>query len=179
MKKTNILIAALSALLFSMGAFASDGGTSAAGSPETGGNGGVVTGCSYLIQKIGNTFAERDEEIAYHIIVKNTGTCRLQHIHVRDHLPRELTFISAYPPPSEDHDRTLEWNDLDLKAGRFIDLVIKAKVNHEFDRDFDNRMITNTACAFDRRIGIRICDSSTLTVIRDFNDSDGHDAILQ
>ena len=164
MKKSNILIAAISALLFSMGAFASDGGTSAAGSPDTGGTGGVVTGCSYLIQKIGNTYANPGEDVCYHVIVKNTGTCRLNHIDVRDRLPRNLTFISAFPPATDNHGR-LEWNDIDLKAGRFIDFVITAKVDNNFDRN-DNRMITNTACAFDRRIGIRICDSSTLTVIR-------------
>ena len=168
MKNMKTLATVLSAFLLSVGAFASDGGTSAAGTPETGGGYGGVVGCtySYMIQKIGQTFAERGETVTYHVFVKNTGTCRLREIDVRDILPRRLTFISATPTPTRIDERRLVWENIELKAGRFVDFQITAKIDSNFDRD-DNRVISNTACTYNRRIGVRICDSSSMTVFRD------------
>jgi uncharacterized repeat protein (TIGR01451 family) len=124
------------------------------GKPVYGGGGG----CSYAysIQKIGQTYAEHDEEISYQVIVKNIGTCRLRHIEVADFLPHGMEYISASPAPESVNDGRIRWEDIDLKAGRYqlYTVTAEAKGHHE-------RWETNQACAFTPWVGTRICDAES------------------
>jgi|GEM_PF-2851819 len=153
------LISVLSASASDTASKAEGQGPGAAGSGETGApvyGGG--TGCSfaYSIQKIGPTYAEHDEEISYEVIVKNIGTCRLRHIGVADFLPHGLEFQSAYPEPKSVHHGRIEWEHLDLKAGRYQHFAIKARA-----KGHHPRWETNQACAYTPWVGTRICDTES------------------
>jgi uncharacterized repeat protein (TIGR01451 family) len=178
MKKNNlgILATAVSALLFSMGAFASDAGVSAGvRGPGEGempspapmpGDGNVNHGCyyAYHIRKVGPHHAKEGNEIRYKIFVTNIGNCKLRDIGVKDFLPRHTKFIDAYPKPGFVHDRTVVWKDIDLPVGEKAEFVVKVETRNEDRNPHHDFVITNVGCAFTRFIGIRICDQASTRI---------------
>lgn len=161
-----LLASALAVFVLSTAAFASDSAVRAEsrGPGEGDGGGGGVGGCffAYSIQKIGQTLANEGESMTYHLVVSNIGNCRLRRIDVTDTLPRGVEFVAANPAPSWVDDRRLRWDDVELKAGRYVDFEIEVKVDKHLP---DGKCLTNTGCAFSRAVGTRICDSVTTTVV--------------
>lgn len=179
MNKVSVVLAAVSALLLSVGAFASENASSATGpGPQGVGSGAGEVGhpawgnqCTfvYSIQKIGPAVAEEGEEFTYHVIVKNLGTCRLRHIDVREALPHGVEFVDAHPDASHQRDGRLIWEDVDLKPGRFKDFEVKARVSDRIRRPF---YAMNTACAYTPWIGTQICDAVTTLLLPERRDDD-------
>jgi uncharacterized repeat protein (TIGR01451 family) len=163
-QKRKILALVLSSLFASASALASDHAVSASARGPGEGPGATTCNFVYSIQKIGPTLADRGETITYHVVVSNLGDCRLRHIDVRDRLPRGVDFVSATPAPTSiDHD-TLHWRELELRAGRYLDVEITARVDNNPHGD---QSLTNTGCAFSPWIGTEICDSVTTRVSRE------------
>lgn len=181
-KQMGILATAFSALLISMGAFASDVGMSAAGPGPGGGEGGVPVyptnpgtgggGCyfAYHIRKVGPRRAEAGDEIKYRIFLSNVGNCDLRRIRVTDFLPEGTEFISAEPRPTFVRDEKIVWEDIRLEEREREVFEIRARVEKDWDKDSEKhrrRRIVNTGCAFTPWIGIRICDSAETWVEND------------
>lgn len=179
-KNVSILAAVVTSLLFSISAFASDAGVSAAmrgpgegevpapgyGEMPAPGYGGGHNNCyfAYHIRKVGPHYAKKDKDIHYRIFVKNIGNCRLRDVSVKDLLPRHTEFVWASPKPDYVHDRKVVWKDIDLRVGEREEFDVKVKVKHEERRPHHDFRITNVGCAFTRYIGIRICDQATTQI---------------
>ena len=110
---------------------------------------------SYSIQKIGPTIENQGELVTYHVILSNIGDCKLRDIDVRDRMPKGMTFVSANPIPTAQHDGRIRWEDVDLKPGRYMDFQITGMIADTLHGD---RTLTNTSCAFAPQIAIEICD---------------------
>ncbi len=156
-----ILIMAISALLMSASALASDVGQSA-GSLGVDDRNGANCYFAYHIIKYGPDYAFVGDEIRYKVVVTNIGDCDLRHIDVKDVLPDGVKFESAKPTPTWTHHHRLGWENIKLEENHRAVFLIKAKVKDESC----NSTITNTACAFTPLVGIQICDSAQTYIYR-------------
>lgn len=199
--KLGLLATTLSALMLSVGAYASTLGTSAAvpgpgGGGEVGGEpvqvipGGGGGSCyfAYHIRKIsldrdhhhdhdGGPVAalgdDDDRDVArFRIILTNIGNCDLRRIDVTDFLPRGTELVRAEPEPDDRFDDKLIWRDVRLFVGERADFdVVVKRRDHDDHRDF---RVQNTGCAFTPFIGIRICDSA-IAFLDDHDHDHDHD----
>src|SRR6478736_6440174 len=108
-RKLSILAGAMTALMLSVSAFASEKAQTASGpGPGTEEAGRPVTGTNcyfaYSIQKLGPLLVREGERASYFVFVQNLGNCRLRHIKVRDWLPRDAREVDHHDVLDDDNN---------------------------------------------------------------------------